>query len=458
MKWPFRKLEEHSVYFGFIFLMYLAYLLASWRMPNSWFGFHQLRRLDWTSFSVLLGAAAAIAYLSQTRWWAILTGRDLAGAHKLLRHPYFLVYCALGSAMIFLLLRNGFINADGKGFPWKFRYDIPIRGAHVTHDEILELYVHSRFFYYMNRWMDWSCTFSYQFLSSVAGGAFVLFLLLYVRTVSPEAPFQYLFLILSGGYMQLYFGDVENYTFTNLLILIYFYTSALYLMDRLSLIVPCIVLAIAFCFHLLAGWLLPSLCFLCWMAWLKKQKRVIILGLGAFAAIFAGVLIYFEYHGLPIRNLIFHSHVTGHWGKERMLVLPRLRYYQQLVNLLFLLFPSAWVLIPLVIYRRISATPWNVFLVIATVFLLLFMSLWESKIGVYNDWNLFAVSAFALSLLVWHNFLNIKDLKYKKQIYLALLLLSLVPTSIWILSNHFDFPQEPVYWRCDYSQLRTIPH
>ena len=79
--------------------------------------------------------------------------------------------------MVFLLLRNNFINYDGQAFTEKFHRDVAISGAHVTHDEMWELYVHSRFWYYTNRFFDWSVTFSYQVLSSIAGGVFIFFLL-----------------------------------------------------------------------------------------------------------------------------------------------------------------------------------------------------------------------------------------------------------------------------------------
>ena len=66
-------------------------------------------------------------------------------------------------------------------------------------------------------------------------------------------------------------GDVENYTMTYTLILIYFYASALYLKDKTSIIVPSAVLAVGGTFHLILGILGPSLAYLHILV-LKKKK------------------------------------------------------------------------------------------------------------------------------------------------------------------------------------------
>jgi hypothetical protein len=56
-------------------------------------------------------------------------------------------------------------------FTRKFEADVPRVGAHLTHDEVLELFLHSRSGTTTHQWGGWSVVFSYQVVSCLAGGA-----------------------------------------------------------------------------------------------------------------------------------------------------------------------------------------------------------------------------------------------------------------------------------------------
>src|SRR6187397_1780876 len=75
----------------------------------------------------------------------------------------------LASGVVFYALRNWFINPDGEAFPMKFMVDVPLRGFHPTHDEMWELYIHSKFWAFTNTTLGWSVAQSYQVLSCAAG-------------------------------------------------------------------------------------------------------------------------------------------------------------------------------------------------------------------------------------------------------------------------------------------------
>jgi hypothetical protein len=57
----------------------------------------------------------------------------------------------------------------------------------------------------------------------------------------------------SGGYMQLFFGDVENYTVSAAIVVFYVLAAHRYLSGEVGLHVPSAILAVAMCFHLETG-------------------------------------------------------------------------------------------------------------------------------------------------------------------------------------------------------------
>jgi hypothetical protein len=446
----FRLSEEHQLYRFVAILIGIAYIGSAFLIPvvrpcleeinlrisETLFGFDQLKklRLDGLLVSfVLVLIASFVVHKNEKEFNQIWTRCNQA-----LNSPLFVASLAALFTVIFLLLRNEFLNPDGIRLTPKFISDVPTLGAHVTHDEMWELYVHSRFWYYTNQYLGLSVDASYHVLSSLSGGVFIFILLQYSRILHTKNPLGFFLLMISGGYMQLFFGDVENYTLTATLIMAYFLATVLYLMERISIVVPSILLALAITFHLLAGWLLPSLAFLYILEMQKGKYSHLFIAILSSVAIVGLTLAFFHYHNLPIKDLFFDSHAFGHGGNmSRMIVDPSLPYYWQQINLLALLFPASILILPLLIYKRIGLTPRNIHLLIATVSMLVFQFIWEAKLGVYNDWNLFASMALPFSALVWSNFLEIPDLKNRKAITITLISLFFLHSYVWIISNHF---------------------
>jgi len=406
------------------------------RTPGFLFGFNQLKHLGptWTVVLCLLGVVTVLLYHRKRRVaqdWIDRVGSTLVS------NRLALVGTAALSAIVFFVLRSNFLNPDSVDLMWKLPLDVPLKGAHVTHDEMWELYLHSRFWYYTNRLAGWSVTLSYQVLSSVAGGVFVVLLLLYGRLVVPTRGLALAGLVATGGFMQLFFGDPENYTLTAVLILAYFYATALYLRGRCSLLWPSCLLALAMTFHLLAGWLLPSLAYLYYLEVRVRNYRVVTAATTAFLSIVVFTLLFFHFQGLPLRDLYWNSHVFGHGGDIlSMLAAPRPMYYLGLINLLFLLVPLVWFVLPLALLRRIEPSPQNIHLVLASAFMLLFMFSWKATLGVYSDWNLFANAAIPLSLLVGVNLLRVES-PHRGTILLAAAWTFALHSYCWIVSNHF---------------------
>jgi hypothetical protein len=432
-----KRVPEHQVYLALLALLAAIYLWAAFLCGRQdlW-GFSQLRRVAPTT--VLLSFAACAAAFSDL-WWSGADGRARAEQTPTISRRRLLCYGLVAGAFValFWLFRSQFLNPDGRLLTVKIPRDVPLRGAHVKHDEMLELYLHSRFWYYTNGRLGWSVVKSYQVLSVLAGGAAVFLLLVLSRLLQPRHSLTLFCLIISGGFMQLFFGDVENYTLMSALVVLYLLLAHFFLNGKVSLVIPSAALAVAICFHAGAGWLLPSLLYLYVRALRRRHYGAVAAALATSVFIVVGTLAAFHFSGLlPIRGLL-SSHMLGDGrGFAGMLAPLSLEYYWQLLNLLFLLFPSILVFVPLIAYGRMDRSPWGVFLCIAAASMLVYMAVWRAGLGVYYDWNLFAPGIIPLALLCFHNLLRNEKLAHARLIWLGVLALSMLHSYSWIISNH----------------------
>lgn len=398
------------------------------------FGFDQLAHLCLpisVAWFVVLGFLLILLHRHQVPLAA--TARH---AGRFITTPFGSVVVALTAMVLFFTLRNEFVNQDGRAFLARFLEDVPAKGAHVTHDEMWELYIHSRFWWWTSSEYGWSLIEGYQFLSALSGVAFVLVLIRTCALLLPGNPVSLLLCVSAGGFMQLFFGDVENYTFAATLILTYLFAALLHLKGAVHIAIPTAVLATAITFHLLAGFLLPSLAYLYLLEAKRRAYKSMAVGLLAFATPIGATLAFFHYNGLPIGDLFTKSHALGHGGHILlMLARPSAIYYWQQLNLLALLFPGFLFVIPLLLFRRIPWKAANIFLAIATLFMLVLQLTWNAQLGVYDDWNLYAAGAIPFSLLVWTNLLGTSQFPGRAEIVAAGAALAGMHSFAWILAN-----------------------
>ena len=169
---------------------------------------------------------------------ALFAAAGLLGAanpRRCIDHQAAAAIAAVLSWPVFFLLRTNVLNEDGNMLTPKLEADVPLVGAHLTHDEMLELFLHSRFWNYTHRWWGWSVVFSYQVVSCAAGVVFVYATIRLARRLAPAAPWLFVAGVLAGGYMQLFFGDVENYTVTAALVALYVLAACRFLAGEVHL-------------------------------------------------------------------------------------------------------------------------------------------------------------------------------------------------------------------------------
>ncbi len=267
---------------------------------------------------------------------------------------------------------------------------------------------------------------------------FLVLLVKYAKENIQSNQLLFILLVSCGGFIQLFFGDVENYSVTAVLVMWYFLIAARTINGKASLVTASLILGLAMCFHLEAGFLLPSLAYLIYKN-RKKEKPAISFLKMLIPLVMTGIcMIIFHLSGiLPMENLWLYSHATAHGGNIASVIPPlTVPYYLEMLNLLILLFPSVLLLPLSLIHAKGNASRIIGFLISATGFLLLLPLGWKAALGVLNDWNLYAIVAIPGSLLVWSVCTQKAESRKLKYLLVNMLVFSMLNTFSWVVSNH----------------------
>ena len=87
-------------------------------------------------------------------------------------------------------------------------------------------------------------------------------------------------------------------------------------------------------------------------------------------------------------------------------------------------------------WRRLTTDETGVFLAIAAGSLLAFQLVWKAQIGVYNDWNLFAIGALVLGALLWRSLALSATGTPRRILAASLAAMAALHSYAWIAANH----------------------
>ncbi|MFC1558088.1 tetratricopeptide repeat protein [candidate division KSB1 bacterium] len=279
-------------------------------------------------------------------------------------------------------------------------------------------------------------------LIGVLCGILFVFVSIYLSKQFKQSAFLFLLLVFTGT-MQLYFGYVEIYAISTLLVLLYIYLSIRCLKNDVSFYYPLVVLLAGIVFHASVLFLIPSGLYLVWFHHrdrLLQRKRIFIAlsGLFLFAAVF-----YLLFNG--------REHVTAFLTSEHILPVNKIQSDIKTAYSLFSFSHAADVLngyllaAPVFIFtlmliivhfktlvRKIEQK--GIFLLTAVLGYSVFTFFINFEIGVFRDWDLF--SPAALPLVVFTFLIIIEYLPYEpKKLLFILSIYSIVHTVPWILIN-----------------------
>jgi len=337
------------------------------------------------------------------------------------------------------IFRSNFENTDFLLFKRWFPEHMAFGYLHVRFDEMWESYIHFELYKVFQRSFGLSINNTYQLMSVISGSLFIYFALVLSSALNAEKPYEFVMMIFCGGFMQLFFGDMEHYSIAGMLTFLYLFSSYYYLKEKISLLVPSFVLILAMTFHLEVVFLIPSLFFLFIVQFNKREYLPIIISILLFTGYMSWTILYFLSKGASLQRLIGTSWGLGRGGSILANIVKfDKNYFWGQINLLGLIYPPIWFLIPLVVTGGIRNNKLNIFLVISSIGGIIFLFLWKSTIGLYMDWNLFSPPLIPVAMLFAINFAR-QEFLFKKQVLLLIFPFSYLMTYSWIIYNHFNF-------------------
>jgi hypothetical protein len=411
---------------------------------------------------VLLGLVPVAATLPRTgdllAGWLAPAARRAEGLFRRFPGPAW-AGAGIGSAAVFWMLRDrNLALGDSEHLIKAVTWYVHFEGWHLTFDEALELLLHSAVYrLFLAAGFPGAAETAFALTSVLAGGFFVTVLLLLVRQLGGTAlqRLALLALALSGGYVQLFFGHVENYTMVAFLMLLYLYLGVRFLREPgRGLFPPAALLSVAVSFHLLAGWLYPSLLWLWWTGRGRRDqsgKR----SDGGLTALFAGVV-------LPLAAAFGLCRLAG-FGSERFgethlaamkfvfLLGPEYEHFQygflspahllDALNQLWLAaLPAIFALLYAVLHRgggEQQRRPGGEagFALTAAIALQCFALCWNPDLGALKDWDLFAAAGlgwtFAALVLLSRRGVPARPI-------LVFAICGLLFTVPWVVGNHLE--------------------
>lgn len=337
----------------------------------------------------------------------------------------------------FFLLRSNMISADMRIYMQWLPDQAGRNIVHVRFDEMWESNLHSSFYILANRLWGWSVPQSFQFVATLAGPVFLYLLVIFCQKILPvKAPFLFLLLI-SGGYMQLFFGDMEYYTLSLTLLLGYFLAALAYIRKDVPLEVPALILGIAMTFHMETAFLLPTLFYLSIFAFQRRTWSSLVFAWITLALTISLTLLFFTHNGADLINLRDTSWGLGRGGNMLAnIIIPTVATLAARLNMLTVIYPLIWFLPLLIFFKRVALNELNGFLLIGAACGIPFSLVWISTIGFYSDWNLFSMPMFPAVILTGISFLDQRRLAYRKYLYILLISFSILVSYAWIINNH----------------------
>ena len=300
---------------------------------------------------------------------------------------------------------------------------------------------------------------TYVFCSCLGGLLYVLLSLLAARALGTDAASRTLVLglLLTPGFIQLFFGYVENYALLLSGILLYLVLCLHTIRGPVPLIVPTALLGLLIPLHFAAATLAPSLLALAVLrprppagspgsAWWRPVAST----LTQLAILPVVTLLVFRlvgFHPIDYLGELGGSHFLPLSGAARgshhpySLMTPA--HLLDVFNQAILTAPAA--VIAFLLYRRSSGPPDRdrTFLLAASLFPLIFIFAANPEIGAFRDWDVFAFAALPLTL--WAATTLIGRMPDRGQLAHAGILIcgaALLHSAAWVAVNARDVSAE----------------
>jgi len=266
--------------------------------------------------------------------------------------------------------------------------------------------------------------------------------------------------LVSGGYMILFFGYTEYYSLFVLSTILFTLTGILITTGSINKLLIIIPLVLAVFFHIMGVTLIPAALYILYES--SKLEKIIkgySLSIKIFIVLIITIVLltiftyyytnsyFFRFAIIPI----IHDKLTieGY-------TLFSIKHLLDVLNLLFLLFPALLIFIIVLIKLQAKEMFKNTaccFLLIANLSTLGAIFIFDPKLGMPRDWDLFSFAGIPLAILAYYTIIDNRA-KFKGAAYIVLLsiclgFLSLLPRAVINTSETYAIPMFKDYLMLD---------
>ncbi len=276
----------------------------------------------------------------------------------------------------------------------------------------------SGLYHLLGRGGEHTAWLAYQLISYLSGAGFLILSILVSRALFERTRERVLMILgmAVGGYALLFFGYAENYPLFVVSIVFYLYAGILIVKGRAGWWLILVANALAVFLHIFGLMLLPATVFILLRSprmgkWIGSQSifaktSLSLIVVAASASCFFYLFYtnyFFRFAFLPILSDRFT--VNGY-------TIFSSKHLVDLLNLLFIMCPGILVLI-VSSGAKASKRLWRdatiKFLLVATASTALTVVIFDPKLGMARDWDLFAFAGVPLNLLLWTIALSPKE-------------------------------------------------
>jgi hypothetical protein len=340
-------------------------------------------------------------------------------------------------------LTNRALSTDAIMVPKAIQRAMAAGRMYIAPDEILPSLTNYFSYRLFSATLGWSIESSIGLLSCLWGGVFIYLLVQMVRYLQENPVYQsgaVLFFLFSG-FIQIYFGDIENYALPYLIVTLYIYSSFKYLSEKdYGILLPTAIWFLSLFSHVLTFTFTPSLLYL----WLLENKRQAIKLLVSILIILAFISALGSM-SIPIAGMFHISNMLSLTTVMKKIYILHHTPFSAITHRLiacineaiFVSLPSLMI-IGYFLFFHFNKIDFNDRIirisfinVLSSVFCLLIL-------GPFSfDWNLFAFIAIANAMLAMLLFFKIPLVRKHYYHLVIYLIISLFHTAILILSSHY---------------------
>jgi len=381
----------------------------------------------WTVFAAAMAVAPVVFFVSRKSKADQSEQEKASGAARSFL-PWTVIMLVLFGALFILLREKLHFGGDGYALLSMLARGDPL----VKFTSAGETIVHQLLCSVLPGEATQRALLSFQILSWVGGLIVVLAAAVTSGTLFSDIRRRILFVLGagSGGYMLLFFGHVENYSLFVSALAVFAFTGMAAAEGRISRWYVMIPLVFALFFHLFGLTLVPAAIYVLisrtrfaeHLAGMSVKSRIVVATVGLVIVLSAWFYLYYT-------NYYFQFSFVPYTENRFTLdgyTLFSLPHLVDLLNLLVILIPGLLVLAVVMMFQRgrpSGVVRDNTFLIILTVTTLGAVAVFDPKLGMPRDWDVFAFCGVPLAILIYRRVLSFAgDVRTAGAVVLAIIL------------------------------------